>query len=291
VEAALLDVEDDGVSVLDGGDWPTDRGLGRHVTHHEAVARAREAAVGHQRNGGAEAGALQRAGDVEHLAQSRPASRAFVPDDDEVARLDLPGLDGQERILLAVEHSGAAAEGVIAVAGELGHATIGREVALEDSQATMASERVGERTDHLLTRRFARGAGGLADRLAADGHLLLVEQPRLEQSLGHDGHAARFVHLGRRIAAPRLHVGQEWRPARDPVELVDVELDTGFLGDGETPSISNAVAIVLAVNCPPQAPSPGQAAHSMAWSSSGPIFPALHAPMASKTSCTVSRRP
>src|SRR5262249_40963172 len=213
-----------GACVLDGGDGPADRGLGRHVTYHEAMARARETAVGHQRDGGAEAGALHRAGDGYHLAHSRPATRPFVPDDDEVARVDLPGLDGQERILFAVEHAGAATEGVVAVAGQLGHATIRRQVALEDGQATMASERVGERTDHLLARRFTRGAGGLADRLAADGYLFLVDQPRLEQSLGHDGHAARFVHLGRRVAAPRLHVGQEWRPARDPVELVDVEL-------------------------------------------------------------------
>jgi len=60
---------------------------------------------------------------------------------------------------------------------------------------------------------------------------------------------------------------------------------------GDTPSISKAVDMVLAVNCPPQAPSPGQAAHSMPFSSAASMRPALKAPMASKTSCTVSRRP
>ena len=60
---------------------------------------------------------------------------------------------------------------------------------------------------------------------------------------------------------------------------------------GETPSIANAVAIVLAVNWPPHAPSPGHAAHSTACSSLSSIFPALRAPMASKMSCTVIRRP
>ena len=60
---------------------------------------------------------------------------------------------------------------------------------------------------------------------------------------------------------------------------------------GEMPSISNAVAIVLAVNCPPHAPSPGQAAHSTALSSAASILPALCAPIASKTSWIVSRRP
>ena len=60
---------------------------------------------------------------------------------------------------------------------------------------------------------------------------------------------------------------------------------------GETPSIANAVAMVLAVNWPPQAPSPGHAAHSTACSSLSSILPALRAPMASKMSCTVIRLP
>ena len=40
------------------------------------------------------------------------------------------------------------------------------------------------------------------------------------------------------------------------------------------PRNSSAVDIVLAVNWPPQAPAPGQAADSMAWSSSAVILPA-----------------
>ena len=60
---------------------------------------------------------------------------------------------------------------------------------------------------------------------------------------------------------------------------------------GETPSISNAVAIVLAVNWPPQAPPPGHARPSIAPSSWALILPALNAPIASKTSWIVSRRP
>jgi hypothetical protein len=53
---------------------------------------------------------------------------------------------------------------------------------------------------------------------------------------------------------------------------------------GEMPSISKAVAIVLAVNWPPHAPAPGQAKVSMFRSSSAEILPALKAPTASKTS-------
>src|SRR6185436_13577330 len=57
----------------------------------------------------AEARALERAGHVQHLAHTRPALGTFPADDDDVVRLDLPGLHGRERILLALEHPGRAA--------------------------------------------------------------------------------------------------------------------------------------------------------------------------------------
>ena len=60
---------------------------------------------------------------------------------------------------------------------------------------------------------------------------------------------------------------------------------------GEMPSTSNAIAIVLAVNCPPQAPAPGEATFSISVSSSSVIRPAAWAPTASNTSWIVTRCP
>ena len=60
---------------------------------------------------------------------------------------------------------------------------------------------------------------------------------------------------------------------------------------GLMPSSWNAIAIVLAVNWPPQAPGPGLATPSISCSSSSVILPAAWAPMASKTSCTVTGLP
>ena len=57
---------------------------------------------------------------------------------------------------------------------------------------------------------------------------------------------------------------------------------------GEMPSISPAIAIVLAVNWPPQAPAPGQATSSSARSSSSVMLPAAQAPTASNTSWMVT---
>ena len=49
------------------------------------------------------------------------------------------------------------------------------------------------------------------------------------------------------------------------------------------PIASAIELIVLAVNMPPHAPSPGQAVASISWSSASVIVPAAHAPTASNT--------
>ena len=60
---------------------------------------------------------------------------------------------------------------------------------------------------------------------------------------------------------------------------------------GEMPSISKAIAIVFAVNWPPQAPAPGEATRSSSASSSSDMSPAACAPTASKTSWIVTSSP
>jgi hypothetical protein len=57
------------------------------------------------------------------------------------------------------------------------------------------------------------------------------------------------------------------------------------------PSTSNAIAIVLAVNWPPQAPTPGLAASSISISSASVILPAACAPTASNTFMIVMSSP
>ena len=53
---------------------------------------------------------------------------------------------------------------------------------------------------------------------------------------------------------------------------------------------SSTMLIVFAVNWPPQAPAPGQAAFSTSYSSSSVILPARYAPIASYTVTTVALR-
>ena len=80
-----------------------------------------------------------------------------------------------------------------------------------------------------------------------------------------------------------------WRPHSRPTSgLSGWVAGTLALPMGEIPSISNAMAMVLAVNWPPQAPAPGQAWSSMSFSSRSVILPDAWAPTASKTSWMVT---
>ena len=83
----------------------------------------------------AEAGALDRAGDGEHLAHARAALRALVADDDDVAGLERALGDGVHRALLAVEDPGGALEDVGVEAGGLHDRALGRERAAQDRSA------------------------------------------------------------------------------------------------------------------------------------------------------------
>ncbi len=66
----------------------------------------------------------------------------------------------------------------------------------------------------------------------------------------------------------------------------------GEADPGRLMPIASAIDdIVLAVNMPPQAPSPGQARRSISPSSSSEIVPAAHAPTASNTLVMSSARP
>jgi hypothetical protein len=91
---------------------------------------------------------------------------------------------------------------------------------------------------------------------------------------------------------PRLRASTPRRPASTATSALS-PCSAGTMDEpiGEMPSTSNAIAIVLAVNWPPQAPAPGLATDSSSWSSSSVIRPVACAPTASKTSWIVTSRP
>src|SRR3989441_9870658 len=164
VELALFDVDHDGVTVAKRRDRAAFGSLGRDVADHESVGRSGEAPVGHERNGVAEAGPLERARHVEHLAHAWPAPGTLPADDDHVVGLDLPSLHGLERVLFAVEHLGGAAVEIPLLSRDLGDPPLRREITPEDDDAPLGPERIRERAEDPLALRLARGARPVAGR-------------------------------------------------------------------------------------------------------------------------------
>src|SRR6202012_2243160 len=96
---------------------------------------------------------------------------ALVADYDDVAGVDLLGLDRAEALLFGLEDAGGAA--LLAALGprHLDHGAFRREVAAQDREAPFRLQRRVDRQHGLLAGRLGRGLGDLADGLAGDRDL------------------------------------------------------------------------------------------------------------------------
>ena len=73
----------------------------------------------------------------------------------------------------------------------------------------------------------------LCHRLAGHGHHIAVQQAGVEQMLHHHGNPADAIEIAHVELATRLHVGDVRNLGGDPVEVVEMQLDAGFVGNGE----------------------------------------------------------
>ncbi len=83
-----------------------------------------------------------------------------------------------------------------------------------------------ERVDHLAVGRGRIEVGEvLGHGPAGDREAVAVQQPGFEQVPHHDRHAADAVEVDHVEPAVRLHVGDVGHACRDPVEVVELQLD------------------------------------------------------------------
>src|SRR6056297_1143459 len=71
----------------------------------------------------------------------------------------------------------------------------------------------------------------LGHRPAGDGHHVAVQQSGVEQHLEHHRYATDLVEVAHVELAARLHVGDVRDAIGDPVEVVEVEVDPGLVGE------------------------------------------------------------
>ena len=197
VEPVRVDVDHDGVAVLDEGDGSAEQGLGRDVADHQAHRATRETRVGHQGDGDAALAADRRdlRGGVEHLGHAGRAARALVADDDHVVVGEVVGalVEGEDQVALGVEDPRPAGEHAVDDAALHARqlqdgAAVGRQVAAQQSQPPGGFEGLGAGVDDLVVggrRREARHL--LGQGLAGAGQGVAVEVTGAQQLLHHRG--------------------------------------------------------------------------------------------------------
>src|SRR5690606_27024229 len=181
VDAAVGDVDEDLVAVVDQTDGAARGGFRRGVTDGQARRATGETAVGEQGAGLAQALGLQVAGRVEHFLHARAALRTFVADDHDIAGFHLVAEDALDRAVLALEHLGGAFEYVdrLVDAGGLHHAAVEGDVAVQHGQAAFLRVGVLDAADAavLTVDVQVRPAGALAERgLGGDAGRTCLEE-------------------------------------------------------------------------------------------------------------------
>ncbi len=108
---AVGNIDDDAVARAHQADGAALGRFGRYMADGQPRRSAREAAVGDEGTDLAQALRFEIARRVEHFLHAGAAARAFIADDDHIARLHLPAQNCLDRRVLAFQHHGGAGEG------------------------------------------------------------------------------------------------------------------------------------------------------------------------------------
>ncbi len=160
------------------------------------MCRAAEAAVGQQGHRLTHPLAHDRTRHAQHLAHARAAFRALVANDDHVSRPYLLAGDRSHCIFFGFKHPRRPAMLQPFMAADLGHASLGREIALEDHQSSGCLQRPAQRSDDLLPcslNRIRSLGGNCAPGNSSGGGM---QQVSIHQSFGQQPNPARAVHVG-----------------------------------------------------------------------------------------------
>src|SRR5580704_17993406 len=110
VDAVLVGVDRDPVTVVNEGDRTAFLSFGRDVADDEAVRAAGEASVGHERDLMAEAGSDDGRGRSQHFGHAGATFRTFEADDHDVTLLDAAFFERVQHVFFGREATGWAAE-------------------------------------------------------------------------------------------------------------------------------------------------------------------------------------
>ncbi|CQR33060.1 hypothetical protein THICB1_30021 [Thiomonas arsenitoxydans] len=228
-------VDGDAVTFLHQGDGAAHHGFGGDVADDHAPGAAGEPAVGDKPNRLTQPRAHKCRRGREHLGHAGAALGPKVAQHHDVAGLDLAGQNGFERALLVVEHARGAGHAGFFQPGDLGHAAVFGQIALEDGQVAVGVHRLVDGANHVLLRA---GLGGnvpeiLGHSLAVDGDAVAMQYTGFKQNFHHLRNAASAVQIGGDISARGLHVAEHWGALANHLEVFDGKRHFGGMRNGQ----------------------------------------------------------
>src|SRR5262249_27055713 len=124
----VFSINQDRVAVFDQGDRPAHVSFRGNMSHHKAMAAARESSVSDQRHILAESLSHEGGRWRKHFAHAGSAPGSFVADDDDIAFPNTTGEDFLHRSFFGIEYTGFAVETQAFLPGDFGDGAFGREV-------------------------------------------------------------------------------------------------------------------------------------------------------------------
>ena len=237
MNGAIGHVDGNHVAIADGCQRTAHRCLGGGVQDHRAIGGARHAGVGNAHHIlYALAQHLWRQAHVAHFGHAGIALGAAVFEHHDAGLVDIERLvvDLCLVVVDVLEHHGAAGMNHQVRAGgrRFEHTAIGRKIALQNRDATMAGESLVDRPDHVLVP--VAGAGDfLAHGAPGNGQRIAMELFSVEQGFEHYGQATSVEEFFHQIFARGHQIDDCWDIAAQPVPVVEPDIDPDTPGQGQ----------------------------------------------------------
>ena len=142
--------------------------------------------------------------------------------------------DARQRIFFAVVDPCRAFKAQAFLAGDLGHGTGGREIAVQDHQVRVLLDRLVEGQDHVLAGRVVGDVREVFGQgLAGDGQHIAMQHPGCQHAFHQGLNAADGHQFAHHVFAAGAQVGDHGRNLAQLDEVIEGQFDIDRMGHGQ----------------------------------------------------------
>jgi len=160
---------------------------------------------------------------------------AGVADDNDglLLLLDLVAFQRSDKVIFLIEHASLTNEASTLLTSDLANTATGSERTTQNLNVTGALDGVGEGADDLLvTGEVGSLLQVLSHSLTGDGHARAVNETLLQQKLEQRRSSTNLKHISHDVLAGGLQIGEEGNAVGHGLEVVDGELNTNGVRNG-----------------------------------------------------------